>query len=74
MKKSFLKITLSPFIAFILFAVLIQDKDIIRSWIIPRTFSQTEPLFDYQWDRNQDRLDSCILYSKSAFISKGGSS
>lgn len=45
MEKSFFKIASSPFITFI-FVLLIQDKGVLRSWVIPSPFSQTEPLFD----------------------------
>lgn len=31
--------------AFILFVLLIQDKGVINYWIIPRSFSLTEPLY-----------------------------
>lgn len=31
--------------AFILFLLLIQDKGVINCWVIPRSFSQTEPLY-----------------------------
>lgn len=47
-----------------IFVFLIQDEDVIKSWIIPRSFSQTEPLFNY-FNGTGTRIDwvpaSCTL-------------
>lgn len=47
---------------FILSVLLIQDKGVINCWIIPRSFSQTEPLY---FGGTGCRMDSvpafCIL-------------
>lgn len=54
--------------AFILFVLLIQDKGVINCWIIPRSFSQTEPLYFGGTGRRMDLVPAFCILNLPLFI------